>query len=164
MEPSYHSKILITRPADTNAYTGGDVVGPSSSTGGAILEFPLINSVNGSGHIIITDLNFRVDVSAVPSGMTNFRLHLYRIPPPSALADNAAWDLTAVDRESYFDYIDVGTPVDVGSTLYVRTSGINLKLYLANLTSMFGYLVTNGGYTPTSGATKMLRLNALPGF
>lgn len=166
-EKNTAAQLLVTRPADTTAYTAGDVIGTSTSAGGAVLEFP--DMVNELGHIIITDVDLRVDLNAVPASMTSFRLHLYNVTPPSALADNAVWDLPSGDRASYLGYVDLGTPVDVGSTLFVQTSGVNKKIkvgvqgasMVSGNGSLFGYLVTNGGYTPTSAATLSIRLNAV---
>jgi hypothetical protein len=141
------------------------VIGSATTAGGAVREFtnigPTRNEANLGqvGHIIITDADLRVDVTAVPSGMTAFRLHLYDVTPPSALGDNAAWDLPAGDRAAYLGYIDLGTPVDVGSTLFVQTP-VNKKVTLLS-SSVFGYLVTLGGYTPSNAAVKSVRLNAI---
>ena len=151
----YSSQPTVTRPADTTAYTAGDVVGAAA----AAITFASIGPANGQ--IIITDVDYRVDLTAVPGGMTSFRLHLYNATPPSALADNAPWDLPSGDRASYLGYIDLGTPLDVGSTLFIQTSGVNKKLAMGTTTSLFGYLVTNGGYTPASAGTQAPRLNAL---
>jgi hypothetical protein len=153
MEMNFAQKLTITRPANTTPYTAGDVVG-------GVLEFPCV-SQNG-GHLVITDTDLRVDLDAVPSGMAAFRLHLYSATPPSAFADNAAWDLPAGDRAAYLGYIDLGTPVDLGSTLFVQTSGVNKKLWGNNAGgSLFAYMQTIAGYTPTSEEVYALRLNAV---
>ena len=110
---------------------------------------------------MITDTDFRIDLTGVISGMTTFRLHLYNITPPSALGDNAAWDLPAGDRASYLGYLDLGTIVDLGSTLYVERNGVNKKLLMGATTSLFGYLVTIGTYTPSSADVHTIRLNAV---
>lgn len=151
----YTSQATVTRPADTTPYTAGDVVGATA----AAIAFPSIGPA--AGHIIITDVDFRVDVSAVPSGMTSFRLYLYGATPPSALADNAAFDLPSGDTASYLGYLDLGTPVDMGSSLFVQTSGVNKKLKLGATTGLWGYLVTLTGFTPASATVKSIRLNAL---
>ena len=150
----YVSQVSVTRPANTTAYTAGDVVGATA----AAIEFADIGP--SFGVISITDSDLRGDVTGVPAGMTSFRLHLYNVTPPSALADNAAWDLPAGDRASYLGYIDLGTPVDVGSTLFVQSTGTGSKLIQMKTTSLFGYLVTNGAFTPTSAAVKSIRLCA----
>lgn len=142
---AYKSQVTVTRPANTTAYTAGDVVG------GAI-TFPDMGSTIGRD-VVITTASLRIDVSAIPAGMTSFRLHLYSVTPPSALADNAAWDLPAGDRASYLGYIDVGSPADVGSTLYCQVDQVNKQLRLGSAeTSLYGYLVTNGAFTPAGNS------------
>jgi len=151
----YVSQTSFTRPADTVAYTAGDVVGAAA----AAITFADIGP--DFGVISITDADLRVDVAAVPAGMTSFRLHLYSVTPPSALADNAAWDLPAGDRASYLGYIDIGSPVDVGATLFVQTAGTGSKTIEVKAGKVFGYLVTNGGFTPSSAAVKTIRLGSI---
>jgi hypothetical protein len=154
----YKSSVTLTRTADTNAYTAGDVLG--SATGStAALTFANMGP-SGGGAVIFTDAELEIDKSSVPSGMTSFRLYLYNVTPPSALGDNAAWDLPSGDRASFLGYIDLGTPVDLGSTLYVQTTGVNMKRTLAS-GSVFGYLVTNGGYTPGSADVHKITLHAV---
>ena len=138
----YTSPITITRPANADAYTANDVLGGA-------LTFPLVGR---SGEVIqITSVELEADVAAVPAGMTSFALYLYSVTPPSALADNAAFDIPAGDRASFLGKVTAGTPVDEGSTLYVRTNGINAQMKLAS-TSIFGYLVTAGGFTPAGNS------------
>lgn len=149
------SKTTVTRPANTTAYTANDVVGATA----AAIEFQRIGELYE--HIIITDADLEIDVTSVPSGMTSFRLYLYNATPPSALADNAAFDLPAGDRANFLGYIDLGTPADIGSTLYVQNSAVNRKLKMGATTSLFAYLVTNGAFTPTSAAVKVITLQAL---
>lgn len=152
-----NTSVTITRPANTTAYTGGDVVGQAdtavaANAGTAILSFQ--NACIPGGTTWITRAWLRIDVASVPSGMTSFRLHLYDTSP-TAILDNAAWDLVSGDRAYYLGYIDLGTPVDVGSTLYVQSAGIGDEFKCASgSTTLYGELVTNGGYTPSSGAVK----------
>jgi len=136
------SQITVTRPANTTAYTAGDVVG------GAIT---FTNAVPAAGEFFITDADLRLDITAIPSGMTSFRLYMYNVTPPSALADNAAWDLPSGDRASFLGYVDYGTVVDLGSTCYVQAWGLNKRMQALS-TSLFGYLVTNGGFTPAANS------------
>lgn len=160
----YTSTVSFTRPANTTAYTAGDVVGVAdvsvaANAGSAIHEFASIGP--SAGAIIITGADLRVDVAAVPAGMTSFRLHLYDAAP-TAILDNAAWDLPAGDRAAYLGYIDIGTAVDVGATLYAQVDQVNKQFKLASgSTSLYGLLVTNGGFTPTSAAVKRMRLHSV---
>lgn len=151
---AYTAAVSNTRPADTTAYTAGDVVGPTA----AAWLFPSIGP--SGGRALITSASLEVDIAAVPSGMTSFRLYLYSVTPPSALADNAAWDLVSGDRASFLGYIDLGTPADLGSTLYCEVNGINKQVKIASA-DLFGYLVTNGAYTPNSASVYKITLHSV---
>lgn len=155
----YLSSLSVTRTADTVAYTAGDVIGTGTSAGNAILTFASIGP--SSGQILITSASLEIDITAVPSGMTSFRLYLYNasMSGGSNYADNNAWDLPSGDRSSFLGYVDLGTPVDLGSTLYVEVNGVNKQVLLSG-TSLYGYLVTNGGYTPASGSVFVIKLYA----
>lgn len=141
---TFNSAINVTRPANTTAYAANDVVG------GAIA---FTSAGPTAGNVVITSVDLRYDVNAVPSGMTTFRLYLYSVTPPSALADNAAWDLPSGDRASFIGYVDLGTIADLGSTLFVQVDGINKQVKLgAAETALYGYLVTTAGYTPAANS------------
>ena len=163
------SSVSVTRPNNTTAYTAGDVLGAAdagtpANAGSAILEFTNIAPVGSNA--LITGASLAINVSALPAGMTTFRLHLYDTSP-AAILDNAAWDLVAGDRDYYLGYIDIEQMVDVGSTLYVQTDKLansslpkQVKLSSAS-TSLFGLLVTNAGFTPTASAVKKITLSAV---
>lgn len=154
---AYGAKVSVTRPNDTNAYTAGDVIGAATGSTAA-LTFAI--GPTAGGQVIITSAELEVDAAAVPSGMGNMRLHLYNVTPPSALGDNAAWDLPSGDRASYLGYVDLGTPVDVGSTLWVQADGINKQLTLASA-NVYGYLQTIGAYTPAAQVVKAVTLHTM---
>jgi hypothetical protein len=140
----YDSTAAVTRPNNTTAYTGGDVVGGA-------YEMKLAGPIGGRVRVDFASL--LPAISAIPTGMTSFRQHFYSIMPPSAIADNSPWDLPASDVPYYLGYIDVGSPADLGSSLYVQTPQNSLPLQLApGSTSVFCYAVTNGGYTPANGS------------
>lgn len=152
----YASAVTLTRTADTNAYAANDVLGAATGSTAA-LTFASI--APAAGEIMITSASLEIDASAVISGETSYRLYLYNVTPPSALGDNTAWDLPSGDRASFLGYIDLGTPVDLGSTLYVQTDSINKQITTLG-TSIFGYLVTIGTYTPTSARVHKITLHA----
>lgn len=131
----------ITRPANTTTYTARDVVG------GAITFTGLAPA---AATILLTGSQFELDIATIPSGMTSFTLYLYNVTPPSAVADNAAFDLASGDRASYLGKVDLGTPIDEGGTCYIETSFTKqIKTASANV---FGYLVTTGGYIPAANS------------
>jgi len=145
----------VTRPANTTTYTANDVIGGSPT---AVIS--LASLAPSGSSVLITSASLEIDVTSIPSGMTSFRLYLYSVTPPSALADDAAWDLPSGDRASYLGYIDLGSPADLGSTLFVQADQINRQIKLAG-TGVFAYLVTNGGYIATSGAVKIITLSGV---
>lgn len=141
---AYESAQLVTRPANTTAYSANDVVG-------GVIAFTGLGPVGERRIIVSADL--RYDVTAVPAGMANMRLYLYSVTPPSALADNAAWDLPSGDRAAFIGYVDLGTPVDLGSTLFVQQDSLNKLVKLDGAeNALYGYLVTTGGYTPAANS------------
>lgn len=150
--------VSITRPSDTNAYSAGDVIGADTASTAAV-EFK--NMAPRHGRCIVVGTEIEVDVSAVPSGMTSFTLQCYSVTPPSAYGDNVAWDLPSGDRASYLGNINLGSPVDRGSTLYVRQNGLLIPMKLGDACSIFAYLTTDGGYTPSASAVKKVRLHSL---
>lgn len=168
-DQSFYATCQATRPANTTAYTAGDVVGETAaaltflssslvSSNKVITDKFVTASQPSSCRAMITDVSLRIDVSTVPSGMSSFRLHLYNATPPSALADNAAWDLPSGDRASYIGYVDIDTPVDVGSTLFVQNAAVNKLISLGDSNQLYGYLVTNGAYTPGSADVATLTI------
>jgi hypothetical protein len=84
-----------------------------------------------------------VSASMLVAGGTNetstWRLYLFSVTPPSALADDAAFVLASGDRASFLGYFDFAQLVDVGDTLYIEATP-NKVIRLTG-TSVFGYLV-----------------------
>jgi len=99
--------------------------------------------------IVVTSATLEIDGATAEA--TAWRLYLYNITPPSATADDGAWDLPSGDRASFLGYVDLGTAVDLGSTQWVETHGINKQVTLAG-TSLFGYLVNLTTLTPANVA------------
>lgn len=146
------SSVTFTRPADTTAYTANDVVGATL----AALEFVAM----GRNGVIITSAELEVDAAAVIASEASYTLHLYNVTPPSALADNAPHDLPSGDRASYLGSIVLGTPVDIGSTLYLGTDGYNKQVTLLG-SSIFAYLVTAAGFTPTASRVYKITMHTV---
>lgn len=104
----------------------------------------------------ITSAELKIDVTAVPSGQTSYTLHLYSVTPPSAQADNDAWTLASGDLASYRGSISLGTPVDLGGALYVKTGSLDYDVRLASTrSSLFGVLVTVGNHTAAAVARQV---------
>lgn len=142
----YTSAVSLTRTADTNVYAANDIIGAATGSTAAI-EFTNVGS--SGANIFVSGVELMIESSGLIGGETSYRLHLYSVTPPSALGDNAAFDLPSGDRSAYLGYVDITTPVDLGSTLYASVDNLNKMVKLSG-TSLFGYLTTIGGYTPTS--------------
>ena len=154
----FSSAASQTRPNDTTAYDAGDVCGADP---GANLEFAGIGSV-AAAQIIITGASLRIDVNAVPSGMTDFRLHLYSAAP-TAIADKAAYNLPAGDRAKYLGYVTIPVPADLGDTLFSRVDGLCFKTKLADAsTTLYGILETRAAFTPSAQTAKTVTIEGVP--
>lgn len=152
----YVSAVTLTRTNDTNVYAANDVIGAATGSTAA-LTFPICQ--RGPGDYIITTASLLINSTGIISGETSYNLYLYNITPPSALGDNAVFDIPAGDQASYIGKILLGSPADEGSTLYVQTNGI-LCQFSALSQNVFGYLVTVGTYTPVGQRVYVTTLHA----
>jgi len=149
--------VSVTRPNDTTAYAANDVIGTATSGN---LTFTDIVPRQGAGFLVLGS-RLRIDVNAVPSGMAGFRLHLYNAAP-TAIADNAAFNLPSGDRTKYLGYITMSTPVDFGDTLVAVDDNMNFSGKCADgSTTIYGMLETLGAYTPAASTVKTVTLNAV---
>lgn len=155
--PGFTSSASFTRPNDSAPYTALDVVGPGVT---ANLQFNNIGNIS-AGHFIITGVQFEIDVAAVPAGMDSFRLHLYDAAP-TALADNAAFNIIVADREKYLGFITINTPIDMGDTLFVNVDQLNFKRKLAAAsTTLYGVMQTVAAYAPTALVVKKVTIHGV---
>ena len=155
---AFRSVASFTRPANVTAYTAGDVVGDTG--GSAILTFSGIGPT--AGFIQIQSIRVLISSGTVPTSMTGLRLHLYTASP-TAIADNAAWDLVSGDRANYADFIDLPSITDFGSTLYTKVDypGSLIKLTTGSA-SLFGLLQTITAATFAENSTVVeVRINAI---
>ncbi len=142
---AFDAQATVTRAANTTPYTALDVVG-------GVIEFKNMGNRVGD-HGLITSVELRAHITAVPSGMTDFRLHMYSQTPPSAITDNAAFDLPSGDRAYYLGYMDLVGAIDLGATVFVQANGLNKHYVLgAAETSLYGYLQTIAGFTPAGNS------------
>jgi hypothetical protein len=163
----YSSEVTITRPANTTAYTAGDAIGVAdvsvaANAGSAIHELTEIGPAGGL--ILMLSMDLMPYVASVPAGMSSFTAHLFNAAP-TAILDNAAYSLQAADRTKYLGSIAIGTPAvtNMGvtpTTIYAssdKTTHQGTWQLASGSTSLWVVLVTAGGYTPSSGAVKLLR-------
>lgn len=136
----------ITRPSNATAYLANDVI---STKAGSVLTFSNATKLSGS-KIIVINANIMINVDAVPSGMDEFRLHLYS-SAPTAIADNEAFNLPEDDRSKYLGFVTISTANDFGDTVYVQSVNTNKIVNLVDTTDIYGILETVDAFTPSSG-------------
>jgi hypothetical protein len=157
--------VAATLTAETTKVIGTVNLAPDQAAGVSATFTPaaashVANDCNGAAQtfaamgasgrpIMITSASLEIDSATAEA--TAWRLYLYNVTPPSATADDGAWDLVSGDRTAFLGYVDLGTAVDLGSTQWVETSGINKQVKLAG-TALFGYLVNLTTLTPANVA------------
>ncbi|MEH1790828.1 MAG: hypothetical protein V7L23_35995 [Nostoc sp.] len=151
------STATIQRAANVTPYTANDVYG-------AAFNLPNIVGV-ANANIILSSIDIIFNISAIPSGMSSFVLYLYSVTPPSAIADNGAFSLPSGDRASILTPtgISLGSAVLAtgGGTVVLEIDNLNLQFAPAS-TSLFGYLVTSGAFTPAANSeTATIRARVL---
>jgi hypothetical protein len=148
----YEVALAFARTADTNQYTAGDVLGinAAGSPGSAI--HALASAGPAGALMTLEKLQLDIENSSVPSGMANFRLHLYDASP-TAILDNAAFDLTSTDKAKHLGWVDLPTPEDLGSMLKTFAVPMLPVKLASGQTSLYFELETRGTYTPASGTT-----------
>jgi hypothetical protein len=153
--PRYTSTSAVTRPNDTTPYDGLDVLGGTTS---APIEFTNI-APDGGGPTILLYASLLVSVGSLPTGLGQTRLHLYS-SAPTGIADNAAFNLPAGDRAKYLGYITLGTPLDLGDTLFVEDDYLR-KQVIATSSSLFAIAQTITGFTPSASTVKTWQLRSV---
>ncbi len=161
---AYRTAITVTRPSNTTGYIAGDVVGAAdagtpANAGNAIIT--LSNIGPSGGYVLIQSVRLMIGATSLPAGMGAFRLHLY-MSSPTAILDNAVFDLVSGDVGKYAGYIDLPAPQDLGSILVSQADycGTAIKLDSAS-TTLFAELETRGAFTPASGTLFDLRVLTL---
>lgn len=133
----------ITPTVTAGAYSAGDVVG-------GLLTFDSLTSAGGGVTVravrIVDDANQKAAM----------KLYLFD-SNPGAIADNAAFTLTAANLETCTARIEIGAGhyETVGSDAIALVQDVSISV--AGGGAIYGYLVTNGS-TPTYGATDDLSI------
>lgn len=145
---AYLSTATITRAANTTAYTANDVYGN---------VFELTNIGASGGYVFISSIDIIFNITALPSGMGAFAVYLYSSTPPSAITDNLPYSLSSGDRTSIMTLNGFSLSASLarggGGSVVAETLNINQLFKLATgSTSLWGYLVTLGAFTPAANS------------
>ena len=145
--------VTKTRPANTTAYGAEDVIIENASSGTAWTFDAAVPQNGGSGTIVgailQSDDTGRTQVSS---------LYLYNVTPTSNLNDNVAADgPVAADADNFLGRIVFPALADQGGFSFSRASWgaavseLPLPFVTDSDDAIYGVLVTNGGFTPSSG-------------
>lgn len=142
----------FTRPANTTAYTAGDVVSNSTS---ATTLITLANAVRvnaGTGYIV------RVAVTTDLKSITpKIRVHFYNASDPTVSVDNAAMRHLYVDNAKRLGYVDLPamtTGTDTTNSTMSMSVNDTCRLAVvagASTTSLYAVLEALDAFTPASG-------------
>lgn len=164
----YAPAAIFTRPADTTAYTTGDLVA-NSTTAGSVTPLAFnVEGTRGRGRIV----GVRLYKSSSTTLNANFRLHLYAQSPTVTNGDNGAYAVASSLSWITFIGIDVSTGADVGSSADVAqrqgvsNSGIVFDCMVHGTAGtryqppmvIYGLLEALAGYSPASGETFKITL------
>lgn len=130
----------FTRPADTTAYTIGDLVANNTTAGSVI---PLRFNI-GKGGFLVTSSNLTKSSNVIT--LADFKLHLFNTSPTVANGDNGANSYSFSSKIGIVDYATMTAATDVG---FANLTGLNIMSYSANGV-IYGLLEADAAYTPTS--------------
>lgn len=146
---AFLSTATITRAANQTPYTANDVYGN-------IFELQNIGPSGGGGFVFISSIDIIFNITALPSGMSGFAVYLYSATPPSAITDNLPYSLSSGDRASIMTLNGFNLSASLargGGSVVAETLNINQLFRLApSSTSLWGYLVTLGAFTPAANS------------
>ena len=144
---AYESTVTITRAANTTAYIANDVYGG---------VFQLTNIGASGGYVFLNYLGIIFNITALPSGMGAFAVYLYSGSPPSAIADNSPFSIASGDTASILNLNGIILTASLargGGRVVAEALNINQLFKLATgQTSLWGYLVTLGAFTPAANS------------
>jgi hypothetical protein len=144
----------VTRPADTNVYTANDAFADSTvapTAGG----FTLTNAGGVSGGSgLITDLY--VQSTNNPGTLLNAELHIFD-SAPTAINDNAAWNLSAADGLKRVAVIPFRLVADANCS-YQHVQGLNLGFTCVGTANLRFLIKVLNAYVPANAETLTFRL------
>lgn len=147
---SFGKTWTITRPNNTTAYAANQVIGTTTSAGGAVIDFGVLGP--SAVELLIQGLTLQINDTALKTGEGAYAIAFYNAAPASNLGDAGAWTLPSGDYSTYLTIITIGTPnvpLAAATTLRAGLQNIGEQITLSG-THLFGYLITLNAYTPTA--------------
>lgn len=134
-----------------SAYSANDIMGAS---GEFAFTFADGTAIPAGSVVRILDSLLRIDATALQASEAGYQLQTYSATQPSAQADNDAWTLASGDLTTYRGAMAIGTPVDLGGALFVRTPYQDFDVRLTT-SSLWARLQTLAGFTATAVARQV---------
>jgi hypothetical protein len=153
IKPRYISKVSVTRPDNTTPYAALDVLGTDPAS---VIEFTNI-APQGGGTIVLLYASLMINVGS--GGPSQTRLHLYS-SAPTAIADNAAFNLPSGDRAKYLGYVTLPAPTDLGDTMFAEDDFLR-KTITTTSSSVFAVAETSAVFTPAAVTVKTWELRSV---
>lgn len=153
--------VEFTRPADTTAYTAGDVVSDSTSatTMQAIANAARISG--GGGFIVGARL-----VTDKKSITPRIRAHVFNTNGATIAADNVAYKTLYADEGKKVGRIDLPamtTPTDTTNSTISLAEDFTIRVpYVCTATSLYFVLEALDGFTPANGEKFTLTVYLAP--
>ena len=133
------------------AYSANDIIGAS---GEFAFTFADGTAIPAGSVVRVLDSLLRIDATALQASEAGYQLQTYSATQPSAQADNDAWTLASGDLTTYRGAMAIGTPVDLGAALFVRTPFQDFDVRLTT-SSLWARLQTLAGFTATAVARQV---------
>ena len=151
------TSVAMTRPANTTAYTAGQVF---NDVGATAIAFTSVIQTAGSGGIVSGG---KLIINSIANPTVTYRLFLFS-GDPGTTTDGTTFALAWANRALRIGWIDFVNPV-VGSDCIEYTGLVSDQSLLFNLgstgTTIYGQMITNTAYTPTSGLLSVVSLATL---
>ena len=150
----------LVRPADTTAYTVGDLVA-NSTTAGSVLPLLLVSSRNDAGSVLIERV--KVHKTSVSITAASFRVHMFSVAPVPTVGDNAAFATSGVS--GYIGSMDVvmGQVFTDGASGFSDTTFKPIRARLGTGYTVYALIEARGAYTPSSAETFTVTLDVVQG-
>ena len=153
----------ITRPADTTAYTSGDLVANSVTAGSvAALQFTTLARTSGGGGEV-TGVTIQKSTNVITN--VALRVHLFdTIPTFTSAGDNSAISSVVVAADKgYLGYVDITTFVAFSDVAWGSGAVDNSRgslAYKATAQIIYGIVEARGAFAPGNAEVFTIRLHA----
>lgn len=151
----------FVRPANTTAYTSGDIVADNTTAASITPLSWGVGAVGGSGIIRAV----RLFKSATSATAASFRVHLFLASPGTPTnGDNGAYAVASVTDHLDTVAIDLSSGSFAGTVgLHKRSAATAICFRLPSVADkLYGLIDVQGAYTPASGETFRVTLEIEP--